>query len=185
MHSYNVTYITTRYKTIEDTLVFQYVSSKISPYLEQDSNSSWFSEFPKSYFLPFRSQIWIIAFYNRCCLSCRFALSFNLDSLPSWSLQGCLKQMLIKAACNGTFWAVSKQHIEKVPLDGLCCKFCCRQKTRSKREEKERARHWLDRPIRSVPEWNVVLSGLLGFSLRRYGKNDMFLSGTERTGMIR
>ena len=49
----------------------------------------------------------------------------------------------------------------------------CPSQKRGKREEEGRFERRIGRSERSVPEWNVVLSGLLGFSLRRYGKNDM------------
>ena len=43
-----------------------------------------------------------LLFYNRCCLSCRFALSFNPDSLPSCSLH--------EISVDSDLWLMNRGH---------------------------------------------------------------------------
>ena len=78
---------------------------------------------------------------------------------------------LNKQAATGTFPV-------KRPLKNICC---------SKTAWQTGGGRTVRTPNRQIgtfcSERNVVLSGLLGFSLRRFGKNDMFLSRTERTDM--
>ena len=75
-----------RYEAIEEPLVFLQWLEQAQARFKLKLGFKVLPKSPKSNFLSFRFQIRTIAVYNRCCLSCRFALTFNLDSLPSYSL---------------------------------------------------------------------------------------------------